>query len=197
MVSALVFTGIHDVFISDIWFSVIPMMVAGAVCGGCLAWTYALLIAPPSFPSWLAYNIVCVSMFVLLGAASVAVFEPVTTVAVLIEANEPPGELIAQAMPLTAAFVFTMAGVLYVVFGRRWWHYAVLLLTCAVLTALLGLNVSVIGLVDIPRGSLHLVAELLGLIGVLNAVFVAVFVGFERATLGRERGSARGSPTVA
>jgi len=182
-ISALAFTGIHDLLISDIWFSTIPMTVAGALCGSGVGWTYALLAEPPSWRSWLTYNLVYVVLFVLLGAASVAVFAPVTTVAAVIAADAPPRELFAKAMPLTIAFVIGAAAVVQALFGRRRRHYGPLLLTCAVLTGLLGLNVSVIGLVDIPRGSLHLVAELLGLIGVLNAVFVAVFIALEHRSL--------------
>lgn len=182
-ISALAFSGVHHLFISDIWFSAIPMAVAGALCGACVGWTYALLVERRSWPSWLAYNVVYVVLFVLLGAASVAVFDPVTTVAAVIAANAPPGELFARAMPLTVAFVFVAAAAVLVLFGRRWRHYGPLLVTCAVLTGSLGLNVSAIGLVDIPRGSLHLVAELLGLIGVLNAVFVTVFGVIEHRSL--------------
>lgn len=47
-VSTVVFTIIHDIFISDIWFSLIPMLAAGALCWLCVAWSYALLVSAPS-----------------------------------------------------------------------------------------------------------------------------------------------------
>jgi hypothetical protein len=50
---------------------------------------------------------------------------------------------------------------------------------------LLGLNVSVIGLVSIPRSSVSIIAELFGLIVALNIVYVLVFIGLERKTLHR------------
>jgi hypothetical protein len=107
--SAFAFAIIHDVFISDIWFSLVMMMVAAALCGVCIGWSYGLLVEAPSVGSWLRYNMLYVAMFVLLGAASVLVFEPVTTIAVLVAANEPPGELIRQAMPMTVVFTLATA----------------------------------------------------------------------------------------
>ena len=49
-------------------------------------------------------------------------------------------------------------------------------LALAVLVLLLGLNVSAMGLIEIPRSSLYLVLELTGLILALNLVFVVVFL---------------------
>ena len=181
--SALVFTFIHDVFISDIWFSLILMMVAGALCGLCVAWSYRLLFEVPSIGSWLRYNLLYVVMFVLLGAASVLVFEPVTTIAALVAADEPPHELIRQAMPMTVVFTLASAILVSLLYGRTWRHFGAILLTWTVLVLLLGLNVSVIGLVHIPRDSLYLVLEMFALILALNVVYAAVFFALERKSL--------------
>jgi hypothetical protein len=181
--SAFAFALIHDVFISDIWFSLAIMMAAAAVCGVCLGWSYGLMVEAPSIGSWLRYNLVFVAMFVLLGAASVLVFEPVTTIAALVVANEPPDELIRQAMPMTVIFTLATAALLSLLYGRSWTHFGAILLTCTVLVLALGLNVSVIGLVYIPRGSLYLVAELFGLILAINVVYVAAFIVLERKNL--------------
>jgi hypothetical protein len=62
------------------------------------------------------------------------------------------------------------------------------MLTSTVLILCLGLNVSTIGLVDIPRGSLYLIAEMFGLIVLLIGVFAVAFVGLERQTLSRRTG---------
>jgi hypothetical protein len=181
--SAFAFAIIHHVFISDIWFSLILMMAAGAVCGLCIGWSYGLLVEVPSTGSWLRYNMLYVAMFVLLGAASVLVYEPVTTIAALIEANEPPDELFRQAMPMTVVFTLAAAVLVSLLYGRSWPRFGAILLTCTVLVLLLGLNVSAIGLVYIPRGSLFLVVELFGLILAINAVYVAVFIVLERKSL--------------
>jgi hypothetical protein len=182
-VSAFVFAIIHDLFISDIWFSLIMMMVAGAVCGLCVAWSYGLLVESPSTGSWLRYNTLYVAMFGLLGVASVLVYEPVTTIWALVEANESPDELFRQAMPMTVVFTLITAALVSLLYRRSWLRAGAVLLTCTVLVLLLGLNVSAIGLVYIPRGSLYLVAELFGLILALNVMYVAVFIGLERKSL--------------
>jgi hypothetical protein len=181
--SAFAFALIHDVFISDIWFSLLIMMVAGAVCGVCVGWSYGLLVEKPSVGSWLRYNMLYVAMFVLLGVASVLVYDPMTTIAALVAANEPPGELIRQAMPMTVVFTLATAAVVNLLYGRSWPRFGAILLTCAVLVLALGLNISVIGLVYIPRGSLYLVAELLGLILAINVVYVTLFIALERKSL--------------
>jgi hypothetical protein len=181
--SAFGFAIIHDVFISDIWFSLIMMMVAAALCGVCIGWSFGLLVEAPSVGSWLRYNMLYVAMFVLLGAASVLVYDPVTTIAALVEADEPPGELIRQAMPMTVVFTMATAALVGLLYGRSWLRFGAILLTSTVLVLALGLNVSVIGLVYIPRGSLYLVLELLGLILAINVVYVAVFIALERKSL--------------
>ena len=179
-ISAFVFTVIHDHFISDIWFSLLFMMIAGAVCGLCLGWTYGLLFNVPLTGSWVRYNLLYVAMFGLLGAASVLIYEPVTTMEAVVAANAPPNDLFARAMPLTLGFTVALSLLVSLLYGRSWGHFAAILLTCTLLVLLLGLNVSAIGLVYIPSGSAYLIAELFGLIVALNVVYVAVFIGLER-----------------
>ena len=113
-----------------------------------------------------------VALGLSLGVASVLFFEPVTTMAAVITLNGPPTELINQAMPMTIAFTLGMAILITLLYSRSIAKFFAVLLTCTVLVALLGLNVSAIGLVDIPSGSLIVIAELLGLIVALNAVYV-------------------------
>ena len=185
--SAVIFAIVHHVFISDIWYSLPMMTVAGSVCGLCVAWTYQLLFEVRSALSFVRYNMVYVAMFVLLGAASLLVYDPVTTIAAMAEANEPPVELIGRAMPMTVLFTLGTATLLSVLYGRTRGHFDAILLTCTVLIVLLGLNVSVIGLVDIPSESLYLVAELFGLIVVINLAYVASFIVLERKSLAGER----------
>ncbi|UCG23892.1 MAG: hypothetical protein JSW55_17435 [Chloroflexota bacterium] len=181
--SAFIFTIIHDILISDIWFSLAIMLVAGALCGACLSWSYSLVVDAPSLRSWAAYNLLYDAMFVLLGLVSVLLFEPVTTMAAVVTANGPPDELIGQAMPITAVFTLLMAIIISLIYGFNWSRFGVILLTSTVLVLLLGLNVSVIGLVSIPRGSWYLVMEMFALILVLNVMYVIVFVGLERKTM--------------
>jgi hypothetical protein len=178
--SALAFTALHHVLISDIWFSLVPMLIAGAICGLCVAWSHGRLYRPPSVASWLRYNATYVALLVLLGVVSIMVFEPVTTIPELIAANGPPEALIAQAMPLTIAFTLASAALIGLRRGRNPIDVASVLVTCAALVVLLGLNVSTLGLVHLPAGALSLVAQMFGLILVLDLVFVIVFLLLER-----------------
>jgi hypothetical protein len=57
-----------------------------------------VLVSVPAFKNGLAYNLVYMAMFGILGAVSVAAFDPITTVESLIEVNESPNELIGKAM---------------------------------------------------------------------------------------------------
>jgi len=182
-VSALVFAVVHDLFISNIWFSTVAMMVAGALCGLCVGWSFSLLDSAPSIWGWIRYNLLYVGMFGVLGAVSVILFEPVTTIGELIAANGPPDALILQALPVTAAFTILTALGLTALYRWTWAKFGAVLLTTIVLVVLLGLNVSVIGLVDIPRSAFYLVMELFGLIVVLNVVFTGVFILLERKHL--------------
>ena len=183
LVSALIFTIVHQIFISDIWFSISIMLIAGALCGPSLGWSYGVLVSVPTFKNWLAYNLVYMAMFGILGAVSVAAFDPITTVEALIEVNESPNELIGKAMPLTVVFTFLMTGIVTVLSTRRWANFGSALLACVILVLSLGLNVSIIGLVSLPSGSLYLVVELFALILAPGVVFAVAFAILERKQL--------------
>ncbi len=182
-ISAFAVTIVHNLAISDIWFSLPAMLAAGALSGACIAWSYALLFRTRSLGSWLRYNLAYLGMFALLGMASVLVFDPVTTIAAVVRTKEPPNALFARAMSLTLVFLLAMTAALSVLYGRGWRRSGAILLTSAALLALLGLNVSVIGLVEVPRAAWHLIVELFALIFILDAVYVAAFAGLERRTL--------------
>jgi hypothetical protein len=120
-------------------------------------------------------------MLGLLGMASVLIFDPVTTMAEIMALNGPPTELIDQAMPMTIVFSLGMAVLITVCYGPSVTKFFAVLLTCTMLVALLGLNVSAIGLVDFPSGSLLVIAELFGLIVALNVVYLTVYVVLDRS----------------
>jgi hypothetical protein len=180
MGSTVVFAAIHHALISDIWFSLVPMLVAGALCGLCLAWSFGRLFRPPSIASWLLYNLVYLGLFVFLGIASLIFLEPVATVTELIVADEAPHELIRQALPLTLGFTITAAALISFLWGRNPLDVVAVGLTCIVLVSLLGLNVSILGLVQFTSGSFYLVARLFALIVALNVVYLALFLLKER-----------------
>jgi hypothetical protein len=173
--AALTFAAVHALWITDIWFSLVPMMIAGAICGASIGWSYGRLFEP-SIRSWLGYNASYVIALAILGLVSVAVFEPRTTMAELLTMDGPPADLIGEALPLTIAFTVGAAVVLSLLFGRTLAAFGTILVTCIVLTALLGLDVSIIGLIRIPTEALYLVVELAGLIVVLAGSLAAVVI---------------------
>jgi hypothetical protein len=182
--SAFTFTLVHGLAISDIWFSLPAMLAAGALSGACVAWSYALVAGAPTLGSWLRYNFLYLGMFVLLGSVSVLIFEPVTTLAAVLGTGEPPNALFARAMPLTLAFIAGTTAAVTGWYRPGWVGAGAVLLTTAVLLTLLGLNVSVIGLVEVPRSASYLIAELFALILILSAVYAAAFALLERRALG-------------
>lgn len=72
-----------------------------------------------------------------------------------------------------------MAVLITLLYSRSRVKFLAVLITCIVLVATLGLNVSAIGLVSIPAGSLYLIGELFGLIVALNAVYAVTFMALD------------------
>lgn len=185
--SALSFGLIHAIFISNIWFFVVPMLGAGALCGLSLAGSYALTVARPSISGWILYNALYIAMLGLLGLASVAIFDPITTIATLLKTNGPPTQLFQQALPMTAFFTLASSLTFGLLYRPNWRGWGAIALANILLVFFLGLNVSVIGLVDIPRSFLYLVFELVGLILSLGVVYVVFFVVLEWKSLTRPK----------
>ena len=173
--TVLSFTVLHQILISNIWFSFVAMALAGALCGATLAWTYDLLFETASPRSWWGFILLHTGLL-LLGVASVLAFEPAVPMAALIAANEPPTELIGRAIPLTGAFIVVAALVPTFLWGRSLRKLASNLVTSAVLIVLLGLNVSVLGLVDMSVESRFVVVEFLALLVVIMLIYGTIFV---------------------
>ncbi len=144
----------------------------------CLAWSYALVIATPTARSWLQYNLFYLVMFVALGVTSLAAFRPVTTIAALLAANEPPRELIGRAFPVTFLFTLAAAVLLIIRYRPDWRGAGGILVTTTVLVVLLGLNISILGFVAVPRSDLGVLLEvfllLLAILGVYAAAVMAL-----------------------
>jgi hypothetical protein len=67
--------------------------------------------------------------------------------------------------------------------GRSVFDYVSGLLACTTVVALLGINLSILGLVRFTSGSLPLLGMTYGLVVVLNVVFAAVFLALERRAI--------------
>lgn len=185
ILASLSFAFIHTWVISNIWFSVVPLMIAGALCGLCIAWSFTVVSPNPSLMSWLRHNAFLVTLLALLGITSVLLFRPVTTIPALFQLPGPPTELFGQALPMTAAFTLAASVSLSLFYRRGWRGFGATLLANTVVVTLLGLNVSIIGLVAIPSSALHLIAELFGLILSLGSVYAALVAVLERKSFAR------------
>jgi hypothetical protein len=157
------------------------MLIAGALCGACLAGTYGIVAQTPSAAGWLRFNLLFLAMFVALGATSIGVFDPVTTIAALLQTNQPPVALIGRALPMTATFALATALLLTALYRPRPAGAIALTGTTAVLLLILGLNISVLGLVEVAKGEAHLLGETFGLLVALSAIYAVVVLAFARA----------------
>lgn len=181
--SAFVFCVIHQMIISSIWFAIGAMLVAGAVCGACLAWSYALSIKNQTVRSWIQFNALFVGTLVGLGITSLVMFEPVTTIPALLKSNAPPRALIAQALPITALFTAASAALLTVLYRPGWRGAGAILVTAIVVVLFLGMNISILGLVFVPKALFYVLAEVLALIVSLALVYAGTMGFIWRNTL--------------
>jgi len=172
-VSALIFTAVHQLLISRIWFAIVAMLVAGFACGASLAWSYRLAIRTPSLRRWIQYNAFYVAILIGLGLSSLAAFEPVTTIAQLLQSSEPPRALIARAFPITMLFTAGSATFLCVLYRPGWRGAAAVFVTTLLIVLVLGLNISILGFVSVQKTQLVVIAEVLALVIVLAGVYTA------------------------
>jgi hypothetical protein len=183
------FAALHQWLISDIWFSLGPMMVAGALCGLCLAWSYHVVFAGASAARWVFYNLEFIGLFALLGLVSFVVYEPVYTIPGLIAGVESPDALLSKALPLSAAFGLLAGVALSLIRGRTLRKATAITVTCVVLSLLVGHNAAVLGLVYMTKEAMPLLAEFYGLLTAIMLGNAATFLVLE--WLGRPR-AARG-----
>lgn len=146
LVSVLVFTVVHEILISDIWSTFIPMAVVGVLVGALLGRIASRV--GWSNRTWAALNVAYLLSLAALGALSVLFFEPMATFTELAAADgPPPPELVNSALPLTIAVTVatTLAVSRWVAGGAQ---LGVIAATTTVVMLGLGMNISIIGLVE-------------------------------------------------
>lgn len=180
MLSTLVFIVVHDLTISDIWFMAMPMVVAGAASGAAIAGTYARLGVCRTAAGWVGFNAWMVALLGTLGGVSLLVYEPVTTMAAVMAVSGPVDRLILQALPLTGAFVVVATLLTGRLYARNRSDHPRILATITLVTALLGPNLSVLGMVDFDGSSVAPVLAFFGLAGLLASVYTLAFVALRR-----------------
>lgn len=191
--TTLAFVLLHDVWISDIWFNVGPMLLAGALCGLVIVWGYTRAVQNHSTVRWLVYNGWLVGLLIALGAASFVVLEPRFTMAEAMAMENALAELIPPALPLMIVATLVGTLLLWIGYGRRRPALAPILATQTLLVFLVGHNLAILGLVELSDGVATAFVEFIGLTAFLGAGFSGglVVLAWLQQRLTRSRSTAR------
>lgn len=169
--TTLVFTLVHDLWISDIWFNTVPMLLSGALSGLAIVWSYNTAVSPQSTTRWLIYNGVLVGLLVALGGLSFVLLDPKFTMAEAMAMDDALAELIPPALPLMIGAILVGTLLVWMAYGRR---ARALLSVCIVqvlLVFLVGHNLAILGLVEVSEDLLATFAEFIGLTALLGFGF--------------------------
>lgn len=173
---AVGFAAVHDVMISDIWFNLAPMVIAGAGCGVSIVWSYRAATTAHGWHRWVAYNATLAALLVGLGGVSLLVLEPRVTMAELMVAADPLAVVIPPVVPLMAAATVVGALVIWLLFSQRRHAVVPVLATQLVLVILDGHNLAILGLVELTADALPRIGMFIGLTVGLAAAFAGVVV---------------------
>jgi hypothetical protein len=179
-VTTVLFIALHGALISTIWAMVVPMAISGGLCGLSIAWSYKKVADPSSMPHRFALNAAYLATLLALGVVSVALYEPEWALAELIVENPLLGDLFSRVVPLMVVYAIGASLAVWAAFGRVRSSLLPILVSEVLLVVLLGNNVAIIGLVDIPAGSWYLVVEMLGLVAFLGITYSVAFPVLDR-----------------
>lgn len=190
MISMVVFAGVHALTISDIWWSLPMMAGAGAIVGSALAWSFRVMGNPMTPRRWLAFTGLHLGLLVGLAVASLLVFEPETTAALLfgVLGMQEADRLLGVALPFTAGFTVVASVLMTSLFGRAWWHFFPTMATMALVMATLGSNVVIIGLIDLDERAIPALTKFLG----LTVLIVGTYSALMAVSLARSASRSRG-----
>ena len=158
-VVVLGFTAAHDIFISDIWFNLGPMLFAGALCGLCIVWSYRTAVANHSSPEWIRYAGLYAAEMIALGAVSLAVLRPRYTMAELMVADDAFERLLPPSMPLMIGAIVAGTALVWFLYSRRRESLAPIAITQVLLVFLLGHQFAFLGLVESSTALLVIFGE--------------------------------------
>ena len=184
VVVVLGFTVVHDIFISDIWFNVGPMLVAGALCGFCIAWSYREGVPDHSTTAWFRYASLYAVWMIALGAVSLAVLQPRFTMTELMAADDAFERLMPPSVPLMMGAIAVGTILVWFYYGRRRAALAPILVTQVLLVFLLGHQFAFLGLVESSSALLVVFGEFAVFTVGLSAAFC---LGVMWSTMALER----------
>ena len=184
--TVLGFAVVHDVFIVDIWSSIRRMVMAGALCGLCIVWSYNKAVADHSTRRWFGYNGSCAALLIALGGVSFVVLDPKFTMAELLVSDDALVEVIPPALPLMVAASVVGTLLLWALFGRKGAALIPILATQVLLVFLVGHNLATLGLVETSSDLINVVWKFVELTVFLASAFAAgvMLSGFVRSRTG-------------
>ncbi len=148
VVVVLGFVLFHDIFIVDIWFNLGPMLIAGAVCGLSVAWSYRWAEVDHSTGAWFRYGGLYAAEIVALGAVSIAVLQPRFTMAEMLVADDAMGMLLPPSMPFMVGAMLIGTFLFWLYYGRRIAAVIPILITQVLVVFLLGHQLAFLGLIE-------------------------------------------------
>ena len=171
--TVLVFTLVHDLWISDIWFNLGPMVLSGALCGLAIVWSYNTAVSPQSTRRWFVFNGVLVGLLVALGGMSFVVLDPKFTMAEAMAMEDALAELIPPALPLMIGAILVGTVLVWIGYGRKATALVPAFVVQVLLVFLVGHNLAILGLVELSGDLVATFVEFIGLSTLLGFGFAA------------------------
>lgn len=172
--TVLVFTLVHGLWISDIWFNLGPMLLSGALCGLAIVWNYNTAVSSQSMRRWFVFNGVLVGLLVALGGMSFVVLDPKFTMAEAMGMEDALAELIPPALPLMLGAILVGTAFVWIGYGRKAMALIPTFVVQVLLVFLVGHNLAILGLVELSGDLVASFVEFIGLTALLGFGFAAV-----------------------
>lgn len=179
--TVLAFTWLHGLLISDIWFNAGPMVGTGALCGACLVWSHRATGEPHTPRRWWSYLAASSGLLMLLGPVSLLALDARWTMAEMMENEDAFELLLPPTLPFLGVAAVVGAAALWLWRGRRPAALVPILITQVMLVFFVGHQFAFLGLVEMSRTDLVILAEFTGLTALLAAVFGAGVLAGEAA----------------
>lgn len=172
-ITVLVFTTLHGLLITDIWFNAGPMAFSGLLCGVLLVWSYRTTGVEHTARRWWAYVGASSVLLMALGPVSVLTLDARWTMAEMMDNEDAFELLLGPSLPLMGVAAVVGTGVLWVWLGRRPRALLPILLTQVLLVFFAGHQLAFLGLIEVSSDTAVALVEFAGLVALLGGLFGA------------------------